>query len=221
MELEIVFDFLKDLANNNNREWFSQNRESYELARKEAEKFVEQIILAIQSFDPQIPVIQTRKCFYRINRDARFLEENEGPYKENLGAYISKGGKRGPYSAYYIHFEPGASFLSGGIYWAEPPILRALRDEIYFNQEEFINIVSNQEFIRLFHKVEGDSLKNVPRKYPSDHPAAEYLKMKNFTVTHFVDDAMFCRSSFPQFAIEVFRVMSPLNQFLNNAIDNI
>jgi len=220
MELRIVLDFLTDLAKNNNRDWFSQNKERYELARREAENFVEKLLPEIRSFDSQIPDIKVKDCFFRINRDIRFSND-KSPYKINFGAFISKGDRKGPFSGYYIHFEPETCFLSGGIYMPTPKILQALRDEIYFNYDSFNKIISDKEFIRLFNRVEGDSLVKVPKQYPANAAGAEYLKLKYYIVMHYVNDKKFCSSSFPQHAIEVFKAMQPLNHFLNSAIDNI
>jgi len=220
MELSIVLKFLKDLAKNNNKEWFLQNQDKYKFARQVAEDFVEHIINEISLFDNQIPPMDAKKCFYRMNRDARFLEPGEGPYKENMGAFISKGGKQGDYAGYYIHIEPGACFLGGGLYSPEAPILHAVRDEIEYNFKDFSSIVTNKKFVQLFDKIEGKSLVNVPKKYPADSPAGEYLKMKSYTVWHDVDDKTFCSKSFPHDATAVFKTMSSFNRFLNYAIDN-
>ncbi len=221
MNLYFVLDFLKDLAINNNKEWFAQNRERYNMIRKEAENFVDLIKNEIHTFDPHIPNIDAKSCMYRINKDARFTDPAEGPYKENIGAFISKGGKTGSFPGYYIHIEPGACSLEGGIYSPESPILSSLRSEISNNFDEFNTIVTNKAFIRFFNKVEGKSLVKVPRQYSVNHPASEYLKMKSLTVFHSVSDEMVCSNSFPQYATDVFKAMSPLIQFMNDAIDNI
>ncbi len=221
MELQLTLDFLSELARNNSRGWFSENRDKYETARKGMINFTRQMIDAISLFDTGVQGISAEKCLYRIYKDARFLEFNEGPMKENMGAYIAKGGKKGSYAAYYIHIEPGACSLEGGIYSPEAPVLRAVRDEIYLNFDEFDAIVGNRDFKHLFNSVDGKSLVNVPRQYPSDHPSGQYLKMKSFTISHDVPDEMACSSSFPEYAVEVFKAMSPLIQFLNFAIDNV
>jgi uncharacterized protein (TIGR02453 family) len=220
MELRIVLDFLSDLSKNNNRDWFTQNRKKYEFARKVAENFVEQIIVEIRKFDDQIPELKTKDCFFRINRDVRFSND-KSPYKTNFGAFITKGNRKGPYSGYYIHFESGSCFLAGGIYMPEPETLKALRDEIYFNYTNFNKIISNKEFIRLFDKIEGDSLVKVPKQYPADHPGAEYLKLKSFSVVHSVNEKQVCNDSYLQYATGVFKTMLPMNHFLNFAVDNI
>lgn len=220
MELHIVLDFLSELAINNNREWFAGHKKKYDFARKVAENFVEQLIPEIRNFDNQIPDVKTKDCFFRINRDVRFSKD-KNPYKTNFGAFISKGIRKGPFSGYYLHFEPGSCFLAGGIYMPLPYTLQALRDEIYFNYPEFNKIISNKEFVRFFNKIEGESLVKVPKKYPSDHPGADYLKLKNYAVIHNVSDQKVCSNTFLPYTSGVFKAILPLNQFLNSAIDNI
>lgn len=219
MELNTILDFLTDLSNNNNREWFLKNKKKYEQARGLAEKFTEQIIPEIMKFDKQIPATKAKDCFFRINRDVRFSKD-KNPYKTNMGAYISKGGRKGPFSGYYIHFEPGSCFLAGGVHMPLPENLRAIRNEIYFNYTPFQKIVQNKQFVKYFGKISGDSLVRVPKDYPADHEAAEFLKLKNFAVIHPFDDKELLSADFMQKALAILELIKPLNHFLNQAIEN-
>jgi uncharacterized protein (TIGR02453 family) len=111
--------FLADLKVNNNRDWFNANRIRYENSRSEYFAFVNQLIAGIKHFDHSIGTLEAKECTFRINRDIRF-SPNKEPYKTNMGAYMARGGRKSPYAGYYFHLEPGASFVSGGIYMAPP-----------------------------------------------------------------------------------------------------
>ena len=101
MNIPVIFRFLKELAANNNREWFNTNRERYEKARQMFEEMVQQIILRIAGFDETVIHLQVKDCTYRFYRDTRFSED-KSPYKRHLGAYINAHGKKSFHSGYYF-----------------------------------------------------------------------------------------------------------------------
>ena len=88
-----TIQFLKALKKNNNREWFQENKAKYEQAKMDYLQFVEKVLNGIQAFDPSLSHMEPKKCVFRINRDVRF-SKNKEPYKTNLGASFSKGGKK-------------------------------------------------------------------------------------------------------------------------------
>ena len=87
MNIPVIFQFLKELSANNNREWFNAHREQYENARNEFENLLTVIISRISLFDESIRGIEARDCTYRIYRDTRFSEDKT-PYKNHFGGYI-------------------------------------------------------------------------------------------------------------------------------------
>lgn len=102
----IVFEFLRDLKTNNNREWFQANKDRYERARKAFESFINDLIPMVRTIDPLVDMITAKDCVFRIYRDVRFSAD-KSPYKPNMGAYIARGGKSSQMAGYYVHFEPG------------------------------------------------------------------------------------------------------------------
>ena len=88
MNIPVIFQFLKELSANNNREWFNSHREQYEVARSEFENLLTVIISRISLFDESIRGIEAKDCTYRIYRDTRFSEDKT-PYKTHLGGYIN------------------------------------------------------------------------------------------------------------------------------------
>ena len=110
-----ILEFLTLIKENNNREWFHENKALYNQAKNDFEVFVNLAINEISKFDKSIVSVDAKDCIFRIFRDVRF-SKSKMPYKANFGAFIIKGGKKSPMAGYYIHVEPGNSFLAGGIY---------------------------------------------------------------------------------------------------------
>src|SRR4051812_3769628 len=111
--MENTFAFLKKLKSNNNREWFEKNKHKYVEAKEEYETFVNKIIKNIRQFDKKIESdLEASDCTFRIYKDVRFSKDKT-PYKLNMGASISPGGKKSSTAGYYLHVEPGNSFLAG------------------------------------------------------------------------------------------------------------
>jgi len=113
MNIPVIFQFLKDLSANNNREWFNEHKAEYELARAEFDNFLATVIARISLFDETIRGIQPKDCTYRIYRDTRFSADKT-PYKIHFGGYINAKGKKSNHCGYYVHLQPNGSMLAGG-----------------------------------------------------------------------------------------------------------
>jgi uncharacterized protein (TIGR02453 family) len=144
------------------------------------------------------------------------------PYKTNFGAFIAKGGRKGINAGYYIHVEPGECFLAGGIYMPSGPMLKALREEIYENIEEFKTITHEPSFLKHFgSEFWGEKLKTAPKGFPKDFPDIEYLKYKNYTIVKNEPDRIYLRMTFIDEVREVFKAIKPFNSFLNRAVEEV
>ena len=125
-----VFDFLRELRANNNREWFQDNKKRYDALRADFISDVGQLINRIATFDPEIAGLDARSCVYRIYRDLRFSPDKT-PYKTYFSAYMTGfGGRSSAYGGYYIHLEPDAPQLAGGVWCPTSPMLKQLRRDI-------------------------------------------------------------------------------------------
>ncbi len=214
-----ILSFLSDLKNNNNKEWFDQNRGRYDQAKKSMEKLVQQLIDKISEFDPSITGAEAKKSIFRINRDVRF-SNNKEPYKNNMGGYIVPGGKNSGRAGYYLHIEPGACFLAGGVYCPEPAVLNKVREEIVYSTAAFKEIIGNKGFMECFGEIEGEKLKRPPKGFPETFADVELLKYKSYTVIHSIEDKKLLESDFVTYATQVFAQMKPFNQFLNSGIEH-
>ena len=142
MDVSVIFQFLKNLATNNNREWFQEHKDEYLKAQKEFEELLTAIIARISLFDESIVGIQAKDCTYRIYRDTRFSSDKT-PYKIHLGGYINARGKKSEHCGYYVHIEHDNCMLAGGSWCLESKVLKAVRQSIYDNIDEYREIVED------------------------------------------------------------------------------
>lgn len=219
MEKNVIIDFLSDLSKNNNREWFDYHKESYLKAKEEMEELVQEVITKFSEYDPNIADQQAKKCVFRIYRDVRF-SKNKDPYKNNMGGFIVPGGKKSGKAGYYLHLEPGNSFIAGGVYMPESASLKKVREEILYNIDGFKKIIEAKSFVKYFGEVKGEKLKRPPKGFPLDFEHMELLKFKSFTVLHPLSDKELAKSDFADKVVEVFKEMISFNQFINTAIDH-
>lgn len=214
-----TIEFLKKLKQNNKKEWFDKNRPAYETAKKDFISFLETLIPKITEFDNSVRGLEAKKCLFRINRDIRFSNDKT-PYKSNFGASVNKGGKKSIYPGYYIHVEPGKSFLAGGMYMPPAPELAAIRQEIDYNANEFNKIIADKQFIKYFGGIADEGrLKTAPKGYAKDHPQIELLKNKHFIVVHYFKDDVFYSKDCLKYFIAVFKAMHPFELFLRKVLD--
>ncbi|MCF8296563.1 MAG: DUF2461 domain-containing protein [Saprospiraceae bacterium] len=220
MNGQIIISFLKEIAANNNREWYHANKQKYVDSKAELESLVSELLPELQKFDKTISGILPKDTLFRIFRDVRF-SKNKEPYKTNMGAFIAKDGRKSIYSGYYIHIEPGKSFVGGGIYMPQAENLKAIRKEIYYNVDEYKAILADKNFKKYFGEISdmGDSLKKAPKDFPADFPDIELLKAKHFVCGHNLTDEQIASPDILKTVIKAFHVMSPLNNFLNRALN--
>ncbi|MCJ7932740.1 MAG: DUF2461 domain-containing protein [Chryseobacterium sp.] len=209
-----TFEFLKKLTKNNNREWFNENKDLYTEAQGNVILFLEDLIKEMAEFDKELAKIDAKKALFRIYRDTRFSKDKT-PYKTNFGASLGmgKGSQKG---GYYLHLEPGKSFLAGGIYMPESSVLKEVRKEISLYGEDFLKILNNKDFKKYFTELDPeDKLKKVPQGFEKDDPMAEYLKLKNFIVLYRLKDEDVLDQNAVKNMAKVFTLMKPFNDFLN------
>ncbi|EJL74294.1 DUF2461 domain-containing protein [Chryseobacterium populi] len=209
-----TFDFLKKLTKNNNREWFTENKDLYTESQGNVIFFLEDLIKEMSGFDEELAKIDAKKALFRIYRDTRFSKDKI-PYKTNFGASLGmgKGSQKG---GYYLHIEPGKSFLAGGIYMPESSVLKEVRKEISLYGNDFLKILNNKDFKKHFPELnQDDKLKKIPQGFEKEDPMGEYLKLKNFIVLYSLkDEEILDKNAVKNFS-KVFKLMKPFNDFLN------
>jgi uncharacterized protein (TIGR02453 family) len=216
--MQEVLNFLSELKENNNKEWFDLNRNRYEASRKKVLSLTEKVIHEIAGFDPEIGLPDPRNCVFRIFRDVRFSTDKT-PYKTNMGSYISTGGRKSINAGYYIHIEPGGSFVGGGSYCPPADALKALRTEIFDHPEEFRQLISKKSFQKFYTEMYDDKLKTAPKGFPKDFPEIDLLKYKSYAFTSKIDDALVTSNSYVEYISEAMKELYPVNRFLNGALE--
>lgn len=214
--------FLKALKKNNNKPWFDKNREKYLDAKNNFEDFIEDFLQKMELIDEDIKGLSAKNCCFRINRDIRF-SKNKTPYKINMSAYFSKGGKKSIYAGYYFHLQPeGNSFVGGGLWHPEAAELKKLRQEIDYCFPEFKKIINAPSFKKNYGQLERDEnqmLVNIPKGYDKENPASDFLKMKSFVATKNISDADVLGSKLSNEIILSFKALMPLVKFINRSFE--
>jgi len=214
-----TLNFLSTLEISNNREWFNENKQLYLDAKANVENVVNEIISEVAEFDSSVERLEAKNCIFRIYKDTRFSKDKT-PYKNNLGAsLVEKGPKTLNHAGYYIHLEPGKSFLAGGVYMTEPKNLKAIRETISSDGDSFLKILNKKSFKDIL-ELQGTKLVKVPQGFEKEDPMGDYLKFKQFTVFHPLSDADVLDQDFVMNTVKVLKEIYPFNRFLNEAIGN-
>lgn len=210
------YDFLRDLAENNNREWFEQNKKRYEEARHQVEGIIDAVIGEVGRFH-DMGDITGKKAMFRIYRDVRFSKD-KSPYKMNFSAMISKEGRKEMKNyGYYLQFQPGETFLAAGEYEPSAESLAKIRQEIDYNTSEFKAIITKPEFIHLYGRMQGKQLKTAPKGYDKEHPEIDLLRYTQFYFVTKFSEKEALAPDFPRKIAQAVRVIRPFLDFLARA----
>jgi len=218
--MESALKFLKALKENNNRDWFNENKDWFVKSNNEFKSFINLLIAGINGFDDSLKALDSKDCIFRIYRDVRF-SPNKDPYKTNFGAYMAKGGRKSIYAGYYFHLDSESSFISGGIYMAEPDVMKQIREDIDIYSDEFLAIVNEKRFKSTFSFFENEKLSRVPKGFDKDSPMAEYLKFKHITPYRDLTEKEICSDKLLDIALDTYKTLKPLNDFINRSVKGL
>ncbi len=219
MNTQLILQYLTDLSENNNREWYHAHKPENKAANAEFEALVRELIARIGEFDSSVLHNEPKSLTFKLVRDTRFSHD-KSPYNPAFRAHISSCGKLPVPVGYYLMIKPGGqSFLGGGLFAAMFKEATAMvRDHIAQNGKEFEAILNEPAFQEHF-TVQGLALKNVPTGYDKSHPQAEYLKFKSWYLEYFIkDEELLNADAFLSKAAGLFRIMKPFNDYLNKAL---
>lgn len=206
-----VFNFLTQLKNNNNREWFALNKPTF----KEHEQSMKDLFAALHAEMDKFDTIEKHKLM-RIYRDVRFSMDKT-PFKPRFAGGFTRAtaALRG---SYFLRIEPGNSIAGGGFYGPNTDDLKRIRQEFEMDDTEIRAIIENAQFKRLFGTLKGDALKTAPRGFDPQHPAIDLIRMKQFYVTHSFTDAEVQQPNFKEKVIEVFKVLRPYFDYMSSVL---
>lgn len=206
-----TLQFLRDLSDNNNREWFQANKGRYEAALDNMKQFVHAVESALGETDH----LESATLF-RIYRDVRFSKD-KSPYKNNFGTGFRRA-TRQLRGGYYLHIEPGASFVGGGFWQPNPEDLKRIRDEFAMDDQPIRQIMADPTFQKYFGAIEGEELKTAPRGYEKDSPALDLIRKKNFTVRRSFTDQEVTAEGFLLEVKRTFEAMRPYFDYMSEVL---
>ena len=208
--------FMGELAEHNNREWFSANKTRYEnLVRTPALRFIESFSSELKNISPHF--IATPRSLFRIYRDIRFSRD-KSPYKTWAGIQFRHDLSRDVYApGYYLHIEPGSMFLALGVWRPEPRSLRSIRERIVAEPRSWKQVCRNEKLRDTF-RLSGDRLKCAPKGFDPNHELIEELKWKDYIVRKDISQSFLTDVALPQELARLFKIGTPLMKFLCSAL---
>jgi uncharacterized protein (TIGR02453 family) len=222
-----AFRFLRDLARNNAKAWFEAHRDVYERdVREPMRRLVETLDAELASIAPEI-VGDPKRSMFRIHRDVRF-SRNKSPYKTNAGAWfyhrdagrkVGRDGEGGG-AGFYFHIDATTCFVAGGLWMPARPALLCVREAIAAQPTALARLTRAPGFRRRF--VDGlredPKLRRVPRDFPPDHPAAEWLKLQSFTAAASIEPRVVTSPRLVDRLCRDAELLAPLVRWLNRAL---
>jgi uncharacterized protein (TIGR02453 family) len=212
--------FLRALKRNNRREWFLAHRDQYDTyVRGPMLELIQRLAGDLREFAPEI-VCDPKTAMYRIYRDVRF-SANKAPYKTHVAAsFPPRGLPKHEGAGLYFHVSPTEVWVGGGMYAPQTAQLQAVREHVAAHVKRLRAIVESPGFRRAVGALEGERLQRVPRGFATDHPAAEFLRHRQFLAGRELDPDLATSPKFYPAVIDVFRHVAPLTRFLNDPLLN-
>ena len=211
-----TFRFLKELAKNNRREWFTANKDRYEdHVREPALRF-------IQDFAPHLAKLSPHfhagpRSLFRIHKDTRFSKD-KSPYKTHTGIQFRHDlGRDAHAPGYYFHIEPGTLFVGLGLWHPDGPTTRKIREHMVEEPEAWKKASRGRKFAATFEPV-GDKLSRPPRGFDPEHPLVEDLKWKDFIGSRDLDEDLVMSPHLPKELGKIFAAGTPYMAFLCEAV---
>jgi uncharacterized protein (TIGR02453 family) len=212
------FSFFDALEKNNNKDWFDIHRKEYEeYVKIPFENFTKDLLENLRSFDKDLST-DYKKCIFRINRDIRFSKD-KSPYKLNRSAAFSKIAKKDiEHPGYYIEINSRKCMIAGGAWCPSSEHLKKIRQEIYYNLDEFNQIISENEFVKQFKTVHGEKAIRLQEPFIDYAKESEWIKNKQFYFIDEFDSKKCLEPNFLNFLTTKFKAGYTLNQFLRRAM---
>jgi uncharacterized protein (TIGR02453 family) len=210
--------FLRALKRNNDGEWFRARRADYVAHIQEPlHRLLETLADDLHDVAPEL-ACSPRESTFRMYRDTRFSED-----KTQLKTYVAwalrpRGFPKGYAASLYAEFDPTETWIGGGLYHPEPAVRTAVREHIAAQHRRLAAIVKAPAFRKQFGVLQGDQLTRVPRGFDPDHPAAAFLRHKQWLVSKTFPGTFVTTPAFYPGLLALFRAAVPLIQFLNQPI---
>jgi len=209
--------FFKELSKNNTKEWFNENRKTYEKeVKKPFSDFVEEMITRIQKYEPEVQ-IKPSEAIMRINKDIRFSKEKI-PYNTHVAANISKYGKKDKsYPGFYFQLSPEKIMIYGGAYMVEKDTLQNIRDFIANDLKGFSDAYNDKTFKQKFGNIQGEQHKRIPKEFQNVVEKEPLIVNKQFYFSASLPSDIITSDDLPDKLMEYYSAGKKVNDFLIKA----
>ena len=219
--MEEVLNFLNDLRLNNNKEWFDINKERYLKKKEYIESFTQNLLNGISEFDETAKFLTPKDCTYRIYRDTRFSQDKT-PYKTHIGIFINPPyGKKSYRMGYYLHLEPRNCMIGVGNVCLPPAMITSIRKSIKDNIEEYLDIIEDQEFKKIYKKIGENPVKTAPKGFSKEWEYIDLVRPKDYYCSHSLTDKTVVSKNFLNKALKIFKTGKPFMDFINYTVDEM
>lgn len=209
--------FLRSLKRNNDREWFRARKDQYEThVRAPMIELLARLAADFRAFAPEL-VSDPKVSLYRIYRDTRFSADKT-PLKTHVAAHFPHRDMRKTGAGLYLEVAPSWVWIGGGLYMPSTSDLQAIREHIAAKHRQLRKIVEATAFRRNVGTLGGEQLTRVPRGFAKDHPAADYLRFRQFLAGREYPADIATSPRFYSEVVTVFRNVAPLARFLNEPL---
>ena len=187
MDCRRMLQYCGDLDAHNDREWFHANHKEYELAKADFLTLLGQLRFAVAEGDPDLAedllYMDPKDWMYRIPRDMR-IHKNKPPYQPSFRVYLSRDRKSWMPIGYFLMIAPGSSCFGTGLWCESTAAVNHVREYIQRNWEELSDLLRQNDLT-----LTGNRQKTMPRGFSADHPAAECVRMRNWTCLYDLQDS--------------------------------
>lgn len=211
--------FFKDLAANNNKEWFDENRKRYEkVVKKPFQTFIDDLILALSKIDPEIQ-ITSKEAIFRINRDIRFSKDKT-PYKLNNSAVISKEGRSDKtHPGLYIELGPEHLRIYGGLYMPSTLEIQKVRESIVKQSDYFKSITENPLFKNSYGEIRGEKQIRIPKEFKEASEKQPLLLNKQWYYFAQFPPEKIVENDLLELVVNYYQNGMEVKEFFRNALD--
>ncbi|MGL4781164.1 MAG: TIGR02453 family protein [Bacteroidales bacterium] len=216
MNATATFDFLKELRENNTKEWFYEHTNEYDNLHFSFEKKIDELVHLLETHNRELSGLTGRDCTWHIYKNNYFLTQSS-EFKTCFTAFIAKGGKKSPYCGYYIHLEPDNCYIAGSVWSPESLTLSQIRKDITERTTEFESILEDPELQRYYTDLElwddyRDSIESVEFN--------NLKRLNKLSIISRVDDSLFHNNNWTTHIYNRLKVLNRFQSFINESIEN-
>jgi uncharacterized protein (TIGR02453 family) len=207
--------FLKQLADNNQRDWFNAHKQSYLDAQQNLAEFVDALIKEMNKHD-RIENESGKKSLYRIYNDVRFSKD-KSPYNARF-AFGLKRATKSRRGGYYVNIKPGKCFLACGFFNPNPEDLKRIREDMAANYKDWNKLLNQKKFKAACGTMQGEKVLTAPKGFSKEHPAIDLLRHKQLIFRHEFTDKEVSSEDFLSNINSLFKVLRPWLDYMSGLL---